>query len=175
MHDVTSEFEVIGQGLEDAGLLCADTLVMVGGGGVKVVFDHEGHLVRSDLFRHVRAPFTVFSTGTYSLAFAKEGRPLRASTDDMAQMFGPKLACVELGRVRGSSVLVKDKGFMVTGRYPAELVAAATLVEKACRAELLVPAIGELHYLNDALSVAEHAVYLASYSKHEKEATSDDA
>jgi ribulose-5-phosphate 4-epimerase/fuculose-1-phosphate aldolase len=65
---------------------------------------------------------------------------------------------------------VEGRGFVVTGRYVEELVAAAILIEKACRAEMLAPKVGQIHYLNPALCMAEHAVYLASYSKREKEA-----
>ena len=46
-------------------------------------------------------------------------------------------------------------------------------MEKACRAELLAPKIGQLQYLNPALCVVEHTVYLASYSQHEKEASDE--
>ena len=98
---------------------------------------------------------------------------LRASTDDMAQMFGVQVPCGEAPWGNPIAFLLKDQGFLVTGRYVGELVAAAILVEKTCRIELLAPHVGEIHYLNPVLCLAEHAVYRASYSKHEREASDE--
>lgn len=157
--------------LDAQGILGEDTLVFVAEGGNRVVVDVTGRLVSSSLFERVKAPYALFASGTYALEYARQGKPLRASIDDMAQLFGPVVPCGEVPRASLPAFLVRDRGYVVTGRYAGELVAAAILMEKACRVELLAPAVGEVHRLNPALCMAEHAVYLASYSKHEREAS----
>lgn len=127
----------------------------------------------SPLFKNIAAPFAVFGSGPYTRTFAQKNAALKASCDDMAQLFGAQVPCVRIPHGPAGAYLIKDKGFLVTGRYEGEVVAAAILVEKACRAELLAPKVGQLHYLNPALCMVEHAVYLASYSQHEKEASDE--
>ncbi len=156
-------FDALRDTLKGQGLFDDDTLVLLSGGDNRIVLDAEGKLVSSPLFKNIMAPFAVFSSGPCTREFAQKGVALRASCDDMAQLFdGP-----------AGAYLIKDKGFLVTGRFVGEVVAAAILVEKACRAELLAPKIGQLQYLNPALCVVEHTVYLASYSQHEKEASDE--
>lgn len=152
------------------GLFSDDALLFVSGGGNRIIIDAAGTIVGSPLFDSVDAPLALFDVGTYALEYAKRGKALKASTDDMAQMFGPRVPCGERPWGHAPAFLLKDRGFLVTGRYEEELVAAAILIEKACRSELLAPKVGQVHYLNPALCMVEHAVYLASYSKREKEA-----
>lgn len=163
-------FEAVREALKEQELYNDDTLVLLADGESRIILDAQGKLVTSPLFKSVTTPFAVLSSGASSLECARRGTPLKASCDDMAQLFGPRVPCVKVPRGQASAYLIKDQGFLVTGRFPAEVVAAAILVEKACRAELLAPKIGQLHYLNPALCAAEHAMYLASYSKHEREA-----
>lgn len=163
-------FESIRSRLQDLGLFGDDTLVLLSSGGNRVIVDAKGTLVSSSLFDRINASYAVFSAGTYSLKYAGTNLPLKASCDDMAQLFGPRVPCGDSPWADLGAFLVKDRGFIVTGRYEDELIAAAILIEKACRVELLSHKVGIPHYLNPALCLAEHAVYLASYSKHEKEA-----
>lgn len=174
MRSIVDEFLSIKRQLQDLGLFSEDALVLVAGGGVKVVFDAEGRTVRSDIFDKVEAKYAVFTSGPFSRAYAEAGKSLKASCDDMAQMFGPVVRCVAHPDRLGSAFIIKDRGFVATGRFESELIAAAILLEKMCRAELLAPKIGELAYLNPALCAVEHAVYLSTYSKHEKEAEDGD-
>lgn len=159
--------------LAPLGLFSDEALLFLSGGGNRIIMDASGGLVGSSLFDNVDAPFALFDVGTFALEYAKRGKALKASTDDMAQLFGARVPCGERPWGRSNAFLVRDRGFVVTGRYEEELVAAAILIEKACRAELLAPKIGQIQYLNPALCAAEHAVYLASYSKREKEANDD--
>ena len=165
------DYRSIREALKDEGLWPADALVMVAKGGNRAIFDAQGTTVSSQLFDRVEEPYALFSHGDYSLRYAAEGRPLRASTDDMAQLFGAQVPCGEAPWGHPVAFLLKGQGFLVTGRYVGELVAAAILIEKACRIELLAPRVGQVRYLNPALCLAEHAVYRASYSKHEREAS----
>ena len=163
-------FEALRDALKEQGLLDDDTLIMLASGENRIILDAQGNFVTSPLFKNIKTPCAVFSAGPCTREFAQRGEALRASLDDMAQLFGARVPCVKVPHGPAGAHLIKDQGFLVTGRFPAEVVAAAILVEKACRAELLAPKIGQLHYLNPALCAAEHAVYLASYSKHEREA-----
>ena len=162
--------ESIRGALEPLGLFSDDALLFMSGGGNRIIMDASGTIVGSSLFDNVDAPLALFDQGTFALEYAKRGQALKASTDDMAQLFGPRVPCGVRPWGRTPAFLVEGRGFVVTGRYEEELVAAAILIEKACRAEMLAPKVGQIHYLNPALCMAEHAVYLASYSKREKEA-----
>lgn len=156
--------------LAPLGLFSDEALLFVSGGGNRIIMDATGALVGSSLFDNVDASLALFDVGTYAFEYAKRGRALKASTDDMAQLFGPRVPCGARPWANSPAFLVRDRGFVVTGRYEEELIASAILIEKACRAEVLASEIGQIHYLNPALCMAEHAVYLASYSKREKEA-----
>lgn len=161
-------FEAIRDELRDVGLLCDETLVLIARGGNRIIYDAQGQIVGSSLFDRMDVSYAVFTAGQYSREYAKEHRILRASCDDMAQMFGPQIPCGKRPWGNHPAFLVEDEGFVATGRYPSELIAAAVLVEKACRTEMLAPTIGAPTYLNPLLCAAEHAVYLASYSKPER-------
>lgn len=163
------DFDMVKGRLLELGLFHDDSLLLLSGEGRRAVFNARGELVGSRVFTDVRAGFALLSHGTYSEQYARLGRPLLASTDDMAQMFGPRILCA--ARLGGTAVarVVEGRGFLVTGRYADELVAAAILFEKACRAELLAPKVGALHYLDPTLCVLEHRVYRASYTRRERE------
>ena len=166
-------FDALRDTLREQDLFSDDSLVLLSGGGNRVVLNAKGELVSSPLFKNIAAPFAVFGSGPYTRTFAQKNAALKASCDDMAQLFGAQVPCVRIPHGPAGAYLIKDKGFLVTGRYEGEVGAAAILVEKACRAELLAPKVGQLHYLNPALCMVEHAVYLASYSQHEKEASDE--
>ena len=136
------DYRSIREALEGEGLWPADALLMVAKGGNRAIFDAEGTTVSSQLFEHVEASYALFSHGDFSLRYSAQGRSLRASTDDMAQMFGVQVPCGEAPWGNPIAFLLKDQGFLVTGRYVGELVAAAILVEKTCRIELLAPHVG---------------------------------
>ena len=167
---IMQTFESVRGQLQELGIWGDESLLLISGDSNRVVLDAQGSFVSSPLFDRVHAPLALFCLGCFAREYASKGMALRASTDDMAQLLGAQVSCGDRPRADVPAFLVRDKGLLVTGRYEGELVAAALLVEKACRAELLAPRVGELRYLNPALCLAERAVYLASYSKHEREA-----
>ena len=59
---------------------------------------------------------------------------------------------------------------MAVGRYPKEVVAAAILVEKMAKTEVLGSALGKIHYINPLLTKIMHLVYKKRYSRREREA-----
>ena len=167
MVSLMDEFAAIREQLQRQGLYADETLVLIAHDGTRVVLDVRGRPVRSELFDAIRAPLALFTPGGSASSCAAQGRSVRASTDDMAQMFGPLLPCAEAPRGIGSAFLIRGRGLLVTGRFASELVAAAILAEKSCRIELLAPIIGRVHPLNPALCAAEHAVYRAAYSRRQ--------
>ncbi len=164
------EFEYIRTSLSALGLFGADSMVMADDGETRIIFDHEGNETASALFAGIRAPLAVFTPGVYASVYAGKGKDLAASCDDMAQMFGYRIPCVKEPGRNGRAFLIKDKGILVAGRYKKEAVAAVILAEKMCRTEILAEKIGSVRYLSPLLSRLEHAVYMAGYSRPEKEA-----
>lgn len=162
-----SEFDEIRGQLLAQGLFDDETLVLIAHDGARVVFDAQGNPTHSELFDRVTAPFALFTPGTHARRQSEREAAVKASIDDMAQLFGYELPCVDVPRGDMPAALIRNRGLLVTGRFPKELVAAAILCEKSCRVELLAPAIGQVHHLNPMLCSAEHAVYLAAYSRRQ--------
>lgn len=156
--------------LKKEGLFHEDTLFLLPG---KIVLNAEGERTSSPLFDMLKADNALFTGGEYSRLYAGKKQELRPSVDDMAQMFGRTVPSRILPRRNDNACLIQNKGFVVTGRFENELIAAALLVEKACMTEILAGKIGQIRYLNPVLAEAEHAVYLMKYSKHEKEAADE--
>ena len=168
-----SEFDEIRRQLLAQGLFDDETLVLIARDGERVVFDAQGHPVRAGFFDCVAAPFALFTPGTHARRQSEQEAAVKASTDDMAQLFGYELPCVDVPHRDMPAALIRNRGLLVTGRFPKEPVAAVILGEKLCRVELLAPAIGQAHHLNPMLCAAEHAVYLAAYSRRQLRDTSD--
>lgn len=156
--------------LKKEGLFHADTLFLLPG---NIVLNAEGERTSSPLFDMLKADCALFTYGEYSRMYAEKKQGLRPSIDDMAQMFGSTVASRILPARNDNACLIQNKGFVVTGRFEKELTAAAFLIEKACRTEMLAGKIGQIRYLDPVLAEAEHAVYLMKYSKHEKEAADE--
>ena len=156
--------------LKKEGLFHEDTLFLLPG---NIVLNAEGERTSSPLFDMLKADYALFTYGEYSRRYAEKKQDLRPSVDDMAQMFGRRVATRVLPGRTDNACLIHSKGFVVTGRFENELIAAALLVEKACRTEILAGKIGQIRYLDPLLAEAEHAVYLKKYSKHEKEAADE--
>lgn len=156
--------------LKKEGLFHADTLFLLPG---NIVLNAEGERTSSPLFDMLKADCALFTYGEYSRMYAEKKQGLRPSIDDMAQMFGSTVASRILPARNDNACLIQNKGFVVTGRFEKELTAAALLIEKACRTEILAGKIGQIRYLGPVLAEAEHVVYLMKYSKHEKEAADE--
>ena len=118
-----SEFEEIRQQLKENGLFGDETLVLIAHDGVRVVFDSEGRLVRSELFDAIKAPLALFTPGTHTLTFATRGLPVYASNDDMAQMFGYATAIRSLTKGRASYSMEPDTFDLAPRAVREELLA----------------------------------------------------
>ena len=167
---IMQKYQYLSSCLNKEGLLQKDTLFLMPG---KIILNAEGEPVSSSFFDRTDAEYALFTHGLYSLRYAGRKQDLKASIDDMAQMFGRTVYSRKAPERKDCACLIHDRGFFVTARYEKELTAAAVLMEKACRTEILAEKIGFVRYLNPALCEAEHLVYLLKYSKHEKEAADE--
>ena len=153
--------------LEALGLWNGETLFRPAPG---VVFDAAGYRTETALFSNISAPMAVFTAGRYSREFARSPHALRAATDDAAQMFGVRVPVSAKPRRGAAACIVPDRGFIVTGRFENELVAACILLEKLCMTALLSPRIGKPKPLSAPLCRLEHSVYERKYSRPSLEA-----
>lgn len=156
--------QIIGA-LKDFNLLSAKTLICKEG----KVYNSESKEIEISFFSNIKVPFAVFSVGKYSHEYLKEARALRPSTDDSAMMFGGKVKVIKKGYPTTNCLILGD-GFVAVGRYPKEVVAAAILVEKMAKTEVLGSALGKIHYINPLLTKIMHLVYKKRYSRREREA-----
>ena len=167
---ILEQFESIRKELVSLSLFDEGSLIMIRKDSEKTIFDQDGNEVFSSLFEQIEEPFAVFTSGKYTRMYSEKGISLKASCDDMAQMFGYEVRCISVPQKNGRAFLIRDQGMLVTGRYRKELIAAAILAEKMCRTEILAEKTGRIHYLHPLLCRIEHLVYMNSYSKTEKEA-----
>ena len=161
--------------LTDLGLYDRDSLIMLRDGAGRVVLDCYGRRVSPDVFGEIQAELAVLTSGKYSKAYSRRNRAVKASNDDRAMMFGYKVSRTESAGPGTIACLIRDRGFIVTARFPSELIAACILMEKMCKTEILSHHIGRVHHLNPVLSAVGHRVYMTKYSKKAREASEADA
>lgn len=159
------QFRSIRERLAALGLFGPDSLVMLDGEGGRSVVDGSGKAAAADIFDGISAKMAVLTAGPYASRYAAGGGAVRASTDDTAQMFGACVRFVDKPAEKGSAFLLRDRGFVVTGRFENELAAACILMEKMCMAELLAPALGGVKPLARPLCALERRIYLKKYSR----------
>jgi hypothetical protein len=153
--------------LKDVNLLTEKTLVMIKGEAGKEIFNFCGERVESHLFDRINTPFALFTFGKYSSEYCKMGKAIVAANDDAALMFGHKVKYLKDKNPKTNG-LIFNEGFVVVGRFPNEITAAAILLEKMCKVEMLAGKIGKVKHLNPFLATLEHFVYKRNYSKKEK-------
>ena len=153
--------------LEALGLWNGETLLSPAPG---VVLDAGGNGAEPALFSEIAAPMAIFTAGRYSREFARQPHALRAATDDAAQMFGVRVPVSAKPRRGAAACIVPDCGFVVTGRFENELIAACILLEKLCMTALLSRRIGKPRPLSAPLCLLEHSVYEKKYSRPSLEA-----
>ncbi len=173
MASVREKFEYIRAQLTQLGLFDGDSLVMLGPVGERAVLDADGNETSPEPFSGVSAPLAVLTAGRYARAYAAAGSALHAPTDDMAQMFGPRVRLTERASGGAPAFLIRDRGFLVTARFDSELIAACILMEKLCMAGVLAPKLGGLRPLGGPLCSLEHLFYLKKYSRGARQAAAD--
>ncbi len=110
----------------------------------------------------------------YMIAVSRGGA-FRAQLDDMAQMVGGKLKCVESNPdaalkilKKRDAVLVKNVGCVVKADDPDDVKALILLLSKAAISKLYTDACGKKISLSVFDSALMHAVYKKKYSKQKK-------
>jgi L-fuculose-phosphate aldolase len=158
------DFRTISYQLKDQGLFEDDTQIMVRGADGKTVFGADGAIISPDEFDGIDAAYGVLSSAKYSFEYSKTGRAVTASSDDMAMMFGYSVDCADKAGGGAPAYLLKGRGFLVTGRFISEVVAACILMEKMCKTELLASAVGSIQALTREHCEGAHEMYIQSYS-----------
>ena len=169
---IMARYDLIRSELEKLGLYDDRSLILIRDDMGRVALDADGRRSDPAVFGVVRADLAVLTCGRYSGEYARSGKTISASNDDMAMMFGPKVRCVDKPKGNAPAYIIRDRGFIVTGRFVSELIAACVLIEKMCKAEILAPRIGRIRHLAPPLCTVENTVYLKKYSKKAKESSS---
>lgn len=157
---------------KDAGLetLGADGGAVPAGGEASEL---AGLLHRSALDGGTGNRCFLLSRGPATLAAARAGTGLEPLLDDMAQMFGVRIARAAPRRngfrpARNSAILVDGLGALCAAADPYELAALAQVTEKAAVAQAGGLALGKWHPISFAESLLMRAMYLLKYSKRAK-------
>lgn len=122
----------------------------------------------------------VLSATPYCRQAAKQGRPLIAALDDMAQIVGYRVETVSYDEQAVKNALkkaegcfVKDKGVTITcGRNLYEAVVALTILEKSAEVNLKAEALGGAKPLPKIEADFMRMIYKKKYSKAEQEVKS---
>ncbi len=122
----------------------------------------------------------VLSRTPYCLQAAKQGRPLTAALDDMAQIVGYQVqtVCYEKGAIdtalgKATGCFVRDRGVTITcGRNLYEAVVALTVLEKSAEVNLKAEAIGGAKPLPKIEADLMRMIYKKKYSVAEQEVKS---
>lgn len=122
--------------------------------------ERKGHAVI-----HVRTPYIV--------RISEEGKTLLPYLDDMAQIGGVDIKCVEKNAgnqkirdaLRGrNAILVKGKGALVTGETADDAKATALILEKNCMAAYLAQKMGAAP-ISRINAVLDRNIYIRKYSR----------
>lgn len=114
---------------------------------------------------HVRTP--------YIMKMCEKGQTLYPYLDDMAQIGGVDIRCVEKNannqKIRDAlkgrnAILVKGNGALATGNTPAEATAVAAVLEKNCQAAYLAEKMG-VPPISKANALIDRTLYTRKYSK----------
>ena len=170
---IMQEYRSVRSKLEELGLYGPDSQIMIRDELGRVCLDSRGRRVSPDAFGDIKSRLAVLTSGEYSKEYCALGRPVKASNDDMAMMFGYKIKSTDKAG-RSDAYIIRDRGFIVSGRFESELIAACILMEKMCKTELTAPRIGKVCHLDPALCAIEHNVYLKKYSKKSAEAADEE-
>lgn len=117
-------------------------------------------------------PDAEVSGGDYAVLWADRGEALRAQLDDMAQMLGPRVLCVEPAAedvVRAlkkrDAVFVRGVGAIVQAADPDDREALCLLTEKSALCALHTAGLGIKAHLSALDAALMHLIYQKKYAK----------
>lgn len=147
-----------------------------------ITFDVKGKFSYSDRIaeihcvlyaKHKRLGAIVNSRTQYSLSVSRTGETVRPYVDDIAQIAGIDIKCIEhadTGRIkslikRRSALLLKDSGSMCADISLDDALATVMITEKACRIHIQSRYLGGAKPINVIESALMRFIYLKKYSK----------
>lgn len=117
-------------------------------------------------------PAAEVSGGEYAVRWADRGQVLRAQLDDMAQMLGGQVPCVEplaedviRELKKRDAVFVKGVGALVKGEDPDDREALCLLTEKSALCALHTAGLGVKVHLSRLDAALMHLIYQKKYAK----------
>ena len=117
-------------------------------------------------------PNAAVSGGDYTVLWADQGEPLRAQLDDMAQMLGPRVLCVEPAAEdviqalkKRDAVFVRGVGAIVQAADPDDREALCLLTEKSALCALHAAGLGVKAQLSTLDAALMRLVYQKNYAK----------
>lgn len=117
-------------------------------------------------------PDAEVSGGDYAVLWADRGKALRAQLDDMAQMLGPRVLCVEPAAEdvipalkKRDAVFVRGVGAIVQAADPDDREALCLLTEKSALCALHAASQGAKAHLSKLDAVLMHLIYQKKYAK----------
>jgi ribulose-5-phosphate 4-epimerase/fuculose-1-phosphate aldolase len=122
---------------------------------------------------HKRLGAIINSRTQYSLSVSRTGETVRPYVDDIAQIAGIDIKCIEPGNTgrikslikRRSALLLKDSGSMCADISLDDALATAMITEKACRIHIQSRYLGGAKPINVIESALMRFIYLKKYSK----------
>lgn len=117
-------------------------------------------------------PDAEVSGGDYAVLWADRGEALRAQLDDMAQMLGPRVLCVEPAAEdvvpalkKRDAVFVRGVGAIVQAADPDDREALCLLTEKSALCALHTAGLGIKAHLSALDAALMHLIYQKKYAK----------
>ncbi|MDD5823448.1 MAG: class II aldolase/adducin family protein [Firmicutes bacterium] len=119
----------------------------------------------------------VFAVTEEMTVCSSKGEALKPALDDFAMLIGTDAPVLENATAKNiakalqnrGGCLIKGSGAFGVGSNLPEAVAAVQIIQKACEVEVLGSSIGEIHYLDPAVSAKLRANFENSYSIANKE------
>lgn len=131
-------------------------------------------IIHSELYaQYERLGAIVSSRTPYSLAVSQKGETVKPYVDDIAQIAGIDIRCVDsvnLKKIKSvfkwrSAVLIKNSGSICADRSLDDALATAMITEKACRIHVQARYIGGAKPINVFESALMRYIYVKKYSK----------
>ena len=149
--------------------LCGETLILKN----RSAESHCEQEMDSKLKEQLKTEEIIYSAKPYTVAMSGFGEVMEPYIDDLAQIGGVTIRCIDTLSVpdcaralkNRNAVLVKGKGAVCTGKDRDDAEAVATVLEKACMAAYLAKQVKEVLPLSKYHASADRKGYVNSYSK----------
>lgn len=125
------------------------------------------------LFQSLGYSCVLHAKTPYILRMSQEGRTMRPYLDDLAQIAGVSIKCVDADSLSAiiaalkhrNAVLIRGMGAICTGMEESDVQAVCMVLEKGCQAALLAKNAGYVKPLSWRSAYLDRKVYVTSYSR----------